>query len=70
MMPAPEGVCDSCRFKKINYSPPDHCPNFSFFFDSFMNAYAGQYDTEKKCPKWEAFDELQRYFLGEGTDGR
>lgn len=45
--------CDTCRFKKDNYKPPNQCPNFEYFFDAMMMAYDGVLKTDA-CEKWEA----------------
>lgn len=47
--------CDTCRFKKMNYTPPHQCPNFSYFFDAMMMASEGVLKTDP-CDKWEAVE--------------
>lgn len=45
--------CDDCKFKSMNFTPNNKCPNFKFFFDAYMSAYEGVLKTDK-CEKWEA----------------
>lgn len=45
--------CDDCKFKSMNFTPTDRCPNFKFFFDAYTSAYEGILKTDK-CEKWEA----------------
>lgn len=45
--------CDSCKFKKDNYNPPNKCPNFHYFFEATLMAYDGVLKTDP-CDKWEA----------------
>ena len=44
--------CDSCKYKKLNYQPPNTCPNFEYFFDAMMKAYEGVL-KEDPCDRWE-----------------
>jgi len=48
--------CDTCRFKRDNYNPPNQCPNFNYFFDAFMSACGADIPTLKTdlCDKREA----------------
>ena len=52
----PACPCDSCRFKRDNYNPPNQCPNFDYFFDAFMSACGADIPTLKTdlCDKREA----------------
>lgn len=44
--------CDSCKFKKLNYMPPNECPNFEHFFDVMSSAFEGKLNTDE-CACWE-----------------
>lgn len=44
--------CDSCKHKKLNYSPPNECPNFEHFFEVMSNAFEGVLNTDE-CEYWE-----------------
>lgn len=51
--------CDSCRFKEMNYKN-DFCPNFSFFFKTYMSLCDGVPEQEGWCDKYEGEEELDR----------
>lgn len=44
--------CDTCKYKKLNFNPPESCPNFSYFFDAMLCANEGIL-KEDPCDKWE-----------------
>lgn len=48
--------CDSCKFYEMNFDgKPKNCPNFPFFFKTFMRVYDDPPATKQEgvCDKWE-----------------
>lgn len=48
--------CDTCKFKDVNFNPPNRCPNFDYFYHAFVTAYNGGLKTDP-CEKWEGEDD-------------